>query len=84
MFNNKKFWEYVKNVYPSQLNAEKTNEPGNLASYLDLTFTIEKDGKLSTKLYYKRDDYDFNIVNFPFLSSNLPYGPSYGVFSRSS
>ena len=52
----------------------------NLSSYLDLTFTIEKDGKLSAKLYDKRDDFDFHIVNFPFLSSNIPSGPSYGVY----
>ena len=51
VFNNKKYWEYVKDIYPSQLNVEKTNQSDNLASYLDLTFTIEKDGKLSTKLY---------------------------------
>ena len=43
--NNKKFLEYVKDIYPSQLNVEKTNQSDNLASYLDLTFTIEKDGK---------------------------------------
>ena len=42
VFNNKKFWEYVKYIYPSQLNVEKTNQSDNLASYLDLTFTIEK------------------------------------------
>ena len=80
VFNNKKFWEYVKDIYPSQLNVEKTNKSYNLASYLDLTFTIEKDGKLSAKLYDKRDDFDFHIVNFPFLSSNIPSGPSYGVY----
>ena len=79
MFNNKKFWEYVKGIYRSQLNVEKTNQSGNLASYLDLTFTIENYGKLSTKLYDKRDDFDFHIVNFPFLSSNIPFCP-YGVY----
>ena len=80
VFSNKKFWEYVKDIYPSQLNVEKTNQSGNLARYLDLTFTIEKDGKLSTKLHDKPDDFDFHIVNFPFLSSNIPSGPSYGVY----
>ena len=44
VFNNKKFWGYVKDIYPSQLNVEKTNQSDNLASYLDLTFTTEKDG----------------------------------------
>ena len=30
--------------------------------------------------YDKRDDFDFHIINFPFLSSNIPSGPSYGVY----
>ena len=41
---------------------------------------IDSGGKLSTRLYDKRDDFDFHIVNFPFLSSNIPSGPSYGVY----
>ena len=49
----------MKDICPSQLNVEKTNQSDNLASYLDLIFTTEKDGKLSTKLYDKRDDFDF-------------------------
>ena len=80
MFNNKKFWEYVKDIYPSQHKVEKTNQSDNLASYLDLTFPTEKDGKLSVKLYDKRDNFDFHIVNFPFLSGNIPSGPLYGVY----
>ena len=80
MFNNKKFWEYVKDIYPSQLDVEKTNNSDNLASYFDLTFTTEKDGKLFTKLYNKRNDFDFHIVNFPFLSSNIPSGSSSVVY----
>ena len=79
VFSIKKFWEYVKDSYTSHLNVERTNQPDNLSSYLDLTFTIEKDGKLSAKLYDKRDDFDFRIVNFPLLSSNIQSGPSYGV-----
>ena len=35
-----------------------------LADYLDLTFIIDSGGKLSTRLYDKRDDFDFHIVNF--------------------
>ena len=31
-------------------------------------------------LYDKRNDFDFHIVNFPFLSSNIPSDPSYGVY----
>ena len=56
------------------------NKSDHLADYLDLTFIIDSGGKLSTRLYDKRDDFDFHIVNFPFLSSNIPSGPSYGVY----
>ena len=36
--------------------------------------------RLQVKLFDKRDDFNFNIVNFPFLSSNIPQSPAYGVF----
>ena len=35
---------------------------------------------LTTRLYDKRDDFNFPIVNFPFLSSNIPSAPAYGVY----
>ena len=76
---NKKVLDYLKEIYPAQLTAEKANKSDHLADYLDLTFIIDNGGKLSTRLYDKRDDFDFHIVNFPFLSSNIPSGPSYGV-----
>ena len=65
---------------PPKLNVEKTNQSDNLASHLYLTLTIEKDGKLYTRLYDKCENFDFHIVNFPFLSSYVPSGPSYGVY----
>ena len=80
VFNNKKFLDYLKEIYPSQLTVEKTNKSDHLAGYLGLTFIIDSGGKLSTRLYDKRDDFDFHIVNFPYLSSNIPSGPSYGVY----
>ena len=80
VFNNKKFLDYLTEIYPSQLTVEKANKSDHLADYLDLTFIIYGGGKLSTRLYDKRDDFDFHIVNFPFLSSNMPSGPSYCVY----
>ena len=70
VFNNKKFLDYLKEIYPSQLTVEKANKSDHLADYLDLTFIIDSEGKLSTRLYDKRDDFDFHIVNFPFLSQH--------------
>ena len=78
--NNKKFLDYLKEIYPSQLTVEKANKSDHLADYLDLTFIVDSGGKLSTRLYDKCDDFDFHIVNFPFLSSNIPSGLSYGVY----
>jgi hypothetical protein len=37
-------------------------------------------GRLRTKLYDKRDDFNFPIVNFPFICSNIPAAPAYGVY----
>ena len=79
VFNNKKFFGLSQRD-PSQLTVEKANKSDHLADYPDLTFVIDSGGKLSTRLYDKRDDFDFQIVNFPFLSSNIPSGPSYGVY----
>ena len=71
---------YRKKIYPSQLTTEKANKSDHLSDYLDLTFIIDSGGKLSTILYDKRDDFDFHIINFPFLSSNMPSGSLYGVY----
>ena len=72
--------DYLKEIYPSQVTVEKANKSDHLADYLDLTFIIDSGGKLSTRLYDQHDDFDFHIVNFPFLSSNIPSGSSYGVY----
>ena len=37
-------------------------------------------GFVSSKIYDKRDDFDFDIVNFPFLDGNIPRAPSYGFY----
>ena len=79
VFDSKMFLDYLKEIYPTQLTVEKANKSDHLAD-LDLTFIIDSGGKPSTRLYVKRDDFDFHIVNFPFFSSNIPTGPSYGVY----
>ena len=80
VFSNKKFGDYVNKSYPSQLTAEKANTSDDLANYLDLTSIIESNNRLYTKLWDKRDYFDFHIVNFLFFSSNIPSSPSYSVY----
>ena len=79
VFNNNKFLDYLKEIHTSQLIVEKGNKSDHLADYLDLTFIIDSGGKLLTRLD-RYDDFDFHIVNFPFLSSNILSDPSYGVY----
>ena len=57
-----------------------TTESTTSASYLGLLLSIGRDGQLHTSIYDKRDDFNFHITNFPFLSSNIPSSPAYGVF----
>ena len=47
--------------------------------FLDLNLCISN-GTVSTKIYDKRDDFDFDIVNFPFLDGDVPRRTSYGVY----
>ena len=67
-------------MYPAELEIKDTTESTTSASYLDLLLSIGRDGQLHTSIYDKRDDFNFHITNFPFLSSNIPSSPAYGVF----
>ena len=78
--NNPKFGDYLEVIYPTELEVKDTTESINSASYLDLQLEYDIQGKLNLKLYDKRDDFNFPIVNFPFLSSNIPASPAYGVY----
>ena len=66
-------------IYCNELGLKDTPESEKYASYLDILLNIDSNGRLSTLLYDKRDDFDFTIVSFPFLCSNIPLSPVYGV-----
>ena len=46
---------------------------------MDLHLSISI-GFVSSKIYDNRDDFDFDIINFPFLDGDVPRRPSYGVY----
>ena len=71
-FNNKRFKELISDIYPKDLTISETTEFTSVASYLDLLFTRDKNNNIMTKLYDKCDAFGFQIVNFPFMSSNIP------------
>ena len=69
----------VNRIYPAELQLNKANSPDTEEPFLDLSLSIHN-GTVSTKIYDKRDDFDFDIVNFPFLDGNVPRRTSYGVY----
>ena len=69
---------YLGQMYPAELEIKDTTESNISASYLDLLLSIG--GTVNFTLNDKRDDFNFHITNFPFLSSNIPTSPAYGVF----
>ena len=77
------FDSMVNRIYPSELQLNKTNVSDTEASFLDLHLSISN-GFVKTKIYDKRDDFDFDIVNFPFLDCDVPRSTSYGSFSTYS
>ena len=79
-FNNKRFKEFISDIYPKELTISETTESTSIASYLDLLFIQDKSNNVTTKLYDKRDTIGFHIVNFPFMSSNIPSALAYGVY----
>jgi hypothetical protein len=57
----------------------KTPQCSTSALYLDALLKLDTNGKMTTQLYEKRDDFNLSIVNFPYLHvcSNIPASPAY-------
>ena len=77
--NNSKFEKEICNIYPPELTLKRTSESERNVSYLDISISI-CGGKYVTEVYDKRDDFNFDIVNFPYMCSNIPAKPTYGVY----
>ena len=69
----------VNQIYPPELQLNKVNISDTEASFLDLHLSVAN-GFVSSKIYDKRDDFDFDIVNFPFLDGDVPRRVFYGVY----
>ena len=69
----------VGQIYHSELQLNKTNTSDTEAAFLDLHLSVFND-IVSTKIYDKRYDFDFEMVNLPFLDGDAPRSTSYGVY----
>ena len=79
---NSKFLDYLEYISSAHVDLKlkkKKSETKASSSYLDLYSYIDN-GELTSRIYDERDDFHSPIVNFPFLSSNVPSAPAYGVY----
>ena len=77
--DNPYFEGMVNRIYPPEQQLNKANTFDFEAPFLDLHLSISN-GIVSSKIYDKRDDFDFDIVIFPFLDADVPHSTSYGVY----
>ena len=77
--DNGNFGKFVKDIYPPELKVTKENEGNQATSFLEIDMNI-KDKKFVTKVYDKRDAFNFTIVNFPSAKSNIHEKILYNVF----
>ena len=69
----------VDRIYLTELNFNRANSSDTEAPFLDMNLCISN-GTVSPKIYDKRDDFDFDIINFPFLDGDVPRHTSYEVY----
>ena len=81
--DNPYFEGMVNQIYPPELQLNEANTSDTEAPFLDLHPSISN-GFVSSKIYDKCDDFDFDIVNFPYLDGDVPRRPSTEYISLSS
>jgi len=69
----------IASIYSNELKLNKANNSATSAAFLELDLSIDN-GKKNSKVYDKRDDFYFEIVNFPFLDGDVPRSTSYCVY----
>lgn len=77
--DNSYFEVHISKIYPKELTLIKSNKTDKDVSFLDLQIIVDNN-KVYTKIYDKRDDYNFDIVNYPFLDGDVPKSTSYGIY----
>lgn len=79
VLNYKNFNNKTSDIYPEDLILERNGNNDKLVNYLDMTICIDNNG-VSTNLYNKVNDFNFQVVTFTFPSSNIPINLGYNIF----
>ena len=66
--DNPYFDRFVSQIYPFELQLNKANRSETEAPFLDLHLSISN-GFVSSKIYDKRDDFDFDILGCGYSTS---------------
>ena len=77
--DNIHFEHMVHRIYPAELQLNKANASDTEAAFLDLSLSIHND-IVSTKIYDKRENFNFDNLNFPYLDGDVPQRPFYGIY----
>ena len=77
--NNPEFEKHISDTYPAELQLNKANTSDKETSSLDLNIKVVG-SDIHTSVYDKRNDFGFPIVNFPWLSGDVPRLPSHGIY----
>ena len=81
--DNPYFERMVGQIYTTERQLNKANSADTEARLLGLDLSITN-GIVSSKIYDKRDDFDFEIVNFPLLDGDVPRSPCYDAYTATS
>jgi hypothetical protein len=79
--NNSRRGDFADRIYPIELEIKDITDTDTCASYIDLHLEIDSDGRLRTKHYDKREDFNFPIVIFLFICSYILAAPAYEVYT---
>ena len=77
--DNPEFEKHIPDIYPAELQLNKANTSDKETSFLDLNIKVIG-SDIHTSVYDKRDDFGFPIINFPWLSGDVPRLSSYGIY----
>ena len=75
---NNHIFHNATNIHHSELQLNKANFSDTEVSFLDFHLSLSG-GFVKTEIFDKRDDFDFDIVTFPFLDGDVPRSTSYYV-----
>ena len=73
------FREHIYKIYPRELEIKPESDNPEEVSFLDLNIQISN-SQLTFSIYDKRDDFNFAIVNFPYMDSCIPKKSALGVY----